>query len=738
MTDVERRESVVLESVDATSSTNVELCDILPAEDSKSSLLSPSWHPGLLPGETKFMYQPGVAMELTSSVQATWLNNVAYVNNETITPKKTGVLIGTNFRLIFMDNLEKPHKFPKKKPINLIPLGAIGNISFLITGKDESTSKTLQLWCKDWRLITLTFETPATCSEIHKRLIERTVTPVENVFAFSLDPSPSDTIHIMELEFERLKLDPDKWRISTFNHDYSKIPTYPAKLIVPKAIPDTVLQKSKEFRCNSRIPAVCWASPNGVSISRTSQPHTGIWSARSEDDEVLVRGIFANNVHYSKRVMCILDCRPKLSAVGNMAKGLGYEKPEGYSEYGCEITWLGIDNIHAMRDSLRNMYKLCLGSQSDHKWLSNLEYTRWMEHLNLVLSSSVKIVELVQQGSSVLVHCSDGWDRTPQVTSLAQLLLDGYYRTVEGFLRLITKEWLSFGHQFLLRTGHGCSDFWNNEHCSPVFLQWVDCVWQVIHQFPHCFEFNEAFLIDILDNLYNCYFHEFLFNSEKEMRHAGSRQSLWERYMQKSHIFLNPFYAETNDPQVLIPDFSPKRLRFWAGYYLRYYQPMEDGMVYIHQKGKQLQSECSILTEELNKMKLRLDQEVRLRTQLEAQLHALMNANERQKDEMRRRSLECKVMSEEGEGTVFCKIGAEEMGNPQALKRVHIIEDYEPENPPNGHPIEISYQNQTPPAIALDLDLREPNAEMVAPDLDPAHQHVSRRDFSEQTSSAPA
>ena len=41
-------------------------------------------------------------MELTSSVQATWLNNVAYVNNETITPKKNGVLIGTNFRLIFM------------------------------------------------------------------------------------------------------------------------------------------------------------------------------------------------------------------------------------------------------------------------------------------------------------------------------------------------------------------------------------------------------------------------------------------------------------------------------------------------------------------------------------------------------------------------------------------------------------------------------------------------------------
>ena len=34
---------------------------------------------------------------------------------------------------------------------------------------------------------------------------------------------------------------------------------------------------------------------------------------------------------------------------------------------------------------------------------------------------------------SVLVHCSDGWDRTSQLTSLSQLMMDPYYRTVEGF-----------------------------------------------------------------------------------------------------------------------------------------------------------------------------------------------------------------------------------------------------------------------------------------------------------------
>ena len=38
-----------------------------------------------------------------------------------------------------------------------------------------------------------------------------------------------------------------------------------------------------------------------------------------------------------------------------------------------------------------------------------------------------------KQKSSVLVHCSDGWDRTAQLTALAMLMLDPHYRTIRGF-----------------------------------------------------------------------------------------------------------------------------------------------------------------------------------------------------------------------------------------------------------------------------------------------------------------
>lgn len=38
------------------------------------------------------------------------------------------------------------------------------------------------------------------------------------------------------------------------------------------------------------------------------------------------------------------------------------------------------------------------------------------------------------EGVSVLVHCSDGWDRTSQVCSVASVLLDPYYRTLKGLM----------------------------------------------------------------------------------------------------------------------------------------------------------------------------------------------------------------------------------------------------------------------------------------------------------------
>ena len=67
----------------------------------------------------------------------------------------------------------------------------------------------------------------------------------------------------------------------------------------------------------------------------------------------------------------------------------------------------------------------------------------------------------------------------------------------QGFQVLIEREWLQFGHKFADRCGNGLHTEDLNERC-PVFLQWLECVYQLIVQFPCLFEFNEAFLVSTL------------------------------------------------------------------------------------------------------------------------------------------------------------------------------------------------------------------------------------------------
>lgn len=50
------------------------------------------------------------------------------------------------------------------------------------------------------------------------------------------------------------------------------------------------------------------------------------------------------------------------------------------------------------------------------------------------MAGAAKIADKLESGkTSVVVHCSDGWDRTAQLTSLAMLMLDSHYRTIKGF-----------------------------------------------------------------------------------------------------------------------------------------------------------------------------------------------------------------------------------------------------------------------------------------------------------------
>lgn len=176
----------------------------------------------------------------------------------------------------------------------------------------------------------------------------------------------------------------------------------------------------------------------------------------------------------------------------------------------------GANNNGANNSSSNNTNSTSNSLSDDKNFFVNLENSKWLDHIRSLLNGSLKIVKYINDhSSSVLVHCSDGWDRTSQLTSLSMLMMDKYYRTLKGFQVLVEKEWISFGHRFGIRMGHG-SDKHSDQDRSPIFVQFIDAVWQIMQQNSKVFEFNEKFLLTILNNMYTCQFGTFLYNNEAE------------------------------------------------------------------------------------------------------------------------------------------------------------------------------------------------------------------------------
>lgn len=62
---------------------------------------------------------------------------------------------------------------------------------------------------------------------------------------------------------------------------------------------------------------------------------------------------------------------------------------------------------------------------------------------------------------------------------------------------LIEKDWLAFGHPFHLRHAYGKprgGTSGKEDQRSPIFLQFLDCAWQLVMQLPSYFEFNPRYL----------------------------------------------------------------------------------------------------------------------------------------------------------------------------------------------------------------------------------------------------
>ncbi|KAF1829650.1 phosphatases II [Decorospora gaudefroyi] len=590
----------------------------------------------------------------------------------------------------------------------------------------------IRIRCRDFTFFAFFFPDEKKARDVYDsiRALSCRIGRLDKLLAFSYQPKPPEdqqngwAIYDARREWKRLGISPKDtekgWRVSEINIEYKYSATYPALLVVPTNVSDSVLRYAGEYRSRQRIPALVYRHPvNNCSITRSSQPTPGLRGNRNAQDERLVAAIWATNrgwkpatapssasadftpdssvvnlnessanssfvgtldaerpkatrttaddltgssetdpdlpkVYGAQQRNLIVDARPTVNAYAMQAVGLGSERMDYYP--GAEKAYLGIDNIHVMRKSLDTVIDALkesdLVSFTPNRQL--LAKSNWIKHIANILEGTALIARTVGiMHSHVLIHCSDGWDRTSQLSALSQILLDPYYRTLEGFIVLVEKDWLSFGHMFRHRSGFlshekwftienekierkhdgqgGSNPFENalrgarglfNRHndsneslnqlpetnstdnvtdvadtalpkpahvgaaeehrvtkvneLSPVFHQFLDCVYQLHYQYPTRFEFNERFLKRLLYHLYSCQYGTFLFDNEKERvdnRAKERTRSVWDYFLCRKQEFMNPKYDPDIDDAVRGKErmIFPRKgeVRWWAEYFGR-------------------------------------------------------------------------------------------------------------------------------------------------------------------------
>nr|XP_055035839.1 myotubularin-related protein 1b isoform X2 [Misgurnus anguillicaudatus] len=512
-----------------------------------------------------------------------------------------GTLTITDFKLFFKSLARDP---PFVLDVNL---GAVSRLESIAVQSHGENNQGLEIVCKDLRNPRFAYRKEGQSNLEVFEILSKYAFPLSHylpLFAFKYQEKfPEDGWKIYDpvSEYKRQGLPNESWIISKVNSNYEVCETYPALLVVPSNVTEDELKRVAAFRAKRRFPVLSWIHPESqAAIVRCGQPQVGPSDRRCREDERYLQTILDANAQSHK--LCIYDARQSTVADTNKAKDGGYENESFYIN--VELNFLEIPNIHVMRESLRKLKEVVYPAIDQQHWFSSVDSTHWLEYIRLLLAGAVRIADRIESGkTSVVVHCSDGWDRTAQLTSLAMLMLDGHYRSLRGFQVLLEKEWLSFGHRFASRVGHGDGNHANSER-SPLFVQFIDCVWQMTRQFPSAFEFNEVFLITVLDHLYSCLFGTFLYNSEQERvsKEVYSKTvSLWSYVNSQVEDFTNPLYVNY-EHHVLYPVASLRHLELWVSYYVRW-NPHMRPQVPVHQSFKELLILRSELQKRVEKLK---------------------------------------------------------------------------------------------------------------------------------------
>ncbi|CAH2296549.1 myotubularin-related 12 [Pelobates cultripes] len=331
---------------------------------------------------------------------------------------------------------------------------------------------------------------------------------------------------MMELERTKAKLN---YKVCSANEYYRRSKGLPQHFVIPVSLPEDIM-----FTFQGKgIPIWCWSCQNGSALLKMS-------SLQDVDD---------GNIQTQK------------AFVDRVEKTL--HRPP-YEEVRIEDLSASLPSLSEIQTSYNRFKQLFLIDNSsdfwdsDLKWFTLLDTSNWLEIVRQCLKKAIEVIEYLDtQKINVVLKEDTGSDFCCVISSLVQIMMDPYYRTMHGFQSLIQKEWVMGGHCFLDR----CNHLRKNDNEAPVFLLFLDCVWQLIQQYPLAFEISETYLTVLSDSINIPIFSTFFFNSpyqKYENRWAEEGQprqdeplrfyNVWDWSVQfelKALSFLtNPLYVE--------------------------------------------------------------------------------------------------------------------------------------------------------------------------------------------------
>uniref|UniRef100_A0A2K5L5Y7 Myotubularin-related protein 12 n=1 Tax=Cercocebus atys TaxID=9531 RepID=A0A2K5L5Y7_CERAT len=436
-----------------------------------------------------------------------------YVQEDSCQHGVYGRLVCTDFKIAFLGDdesaLDSDETQFKNKVVgeNDITLHCVDQIYGVFDEKKKTLFGQLKKYpekliihCKDLRVFQfcLRYTKEEEVKRIVSGIIHHTQAPklLKRLFLFSYataaqnntvtDPKNHtimfDTLKDWCWELERTKGNM-KYKAVSVNEGYKVCERLPAYFVVPTPLPEENVQRFQ----GHGIPIWCWSCHNGSALLKMSA------LPKEQDDGILqIQKSFLDGVYKTIH-------RPPYEIV----------KTEDLSS-----NFLSLQEIQTAYSKFKQLFLIDNSTEfwdTDIKWFSLLESSSWLDIIRRCLKKAIEITECMEaQNMNVLLLEENASDLCCLISSLVQLMMDPHCRTRIGFQSLIQKEWVMGGHCFLDRCNHLRQ---NDKEEVPVFLLFLDCVWQLVHQHPPAFEFTETYLTVLSDSLYIPIFSTFFFNS---------------------------------------------------------------------------------------------------------------------------------------------------------------------------------------------------------------------------------